>query len=247
MFRCDRKRADWYLTRNLANTVQVEPLIIQLNFEPKGLGHRNEPYYLTEKSNLCVVCGSTSDLTRHHAVPYCYRKHFPMQFKSRYSHDVVPLCVPCHESYERPAFELKKQLAVEYGIPIDGQEAKESDLLIKAKKAALALTEHGDKIPLDRQAILRTWIADYFGRDVTDSDVKIVYDSIERKSSTRRHTLNYGRMVVEKLDDIPAFMRMWRQHFVDTMQPQYLFDHWDVNHRLKREQIETGETQECNP
>ena len=58
MFRCCKKKAIWYLDRNLGTKVSENPLIIQLTFVPKGIGHIDDPYFLQEMHNRCVVCGS---------------------------------------------------------------------------------------------------------------------------------------------------------------------------------------------
>lgn len=35
---CDEKKADWYVSRELATIVKQNPLTIKLNFEPNGRG-----------------------------------------------------------------------------------------------------------------------------------------------------------------------------------------------------------------
>jgi hypothetical protein len=34
---------------------------------------------------------------RHSIVPHTYRRHFPLRFKSHLSHDIVLLCLKCHQ------------------------------------------------------------------------------------------------------------------------------------------------------
>lgn len=84
-----RKRANWYLDRNLARKNSEKE--IQLLFKPNGLGH----YYDKERNipvkNHCVVCGCNdiSKLSKHHTIPECFRKHFPLRWKSYRSHEVL--------------------------------------------------------------------------------------------------------------------------------------------------------------
>jgi hypothetical protein len=235
MFRCDRRRADWYLSRSLADVVQEEPLIIKLNFVPKGRGHIDEPYYLTAKENRCVVCGAEGNLTRHHAVPYCYRKWFPESIKSRSSHDVVPLCVDCHERYETFAFQLKKKLAVDYGVPLDGQTTKVVDPTIQARKAAYALFQFGDRMPPERKAYMLSVVSDYLKKNAEDLTATDIQSLSLPRDRRHKHTRSYGKLLVEKLTDFNGFIRMWREHFLVHMKPQFMFEHWDVNHRLDDE------------
>ena len=75
MFHCNEDKINWYLTRNLAD--KISPTAIQLRFKPNGPGHMGDHYYMSQKENKCVVCGTESQLTRHHVIPYCYRRYFP--------------------------------------------------------------------------------------------------------------------------------------------------------------------------
>lgn len=45
----------------------------------------------------CVVCGHQGEYLRHSIAPHCYRQHFPQAMKSHLSHDIVLLCVGCHQ------------------------------------------------------------------------------------------------------------------------------------------------------
>lgn len=88
---------EWYLSRGLGTLVGTDPLTVQLQFEPKGRGHADDAYYLSEKDNICCVCGAGEHYLRHSIVPHCYRQHFPEHMKSHLSHDIVLLCVGCHQ------------------------------------------------------------------------------------------------------------------------------------------------------
>ena len=124
---CNQKKINWYLSRNLAVLEQENPPVIRLKFVPKGNGKADHPYYITEKKNICVCCGTKGTsgyhanrlityLTKHHCVPRCFRKHFPKEYKSHNCHDVVLLCAPCHVKYEEFANELKLKLIDENSI-----------------------------------------------------------------------------------------------------------------------------------
>jgi hypothetical protein len=234
MFRCDEDRIDWYLSRDLAVLVSEEPPVIQLTFTPKGKGHIGEPFYLSEKSNSCVVCGATENLTRHHAVPHCYRRHFPEHLKSRSSHDVLPCCIECHEKYEVEAQKLKKELATKYGLPINGggrvDDSPARDYH-RAKSSANALMRYADKIPVERQRFLRRYVSVYLNKEVTDEDIIQLAMIPSRRG--REDLFSHGKGVVEKLEDYEEFTVMWRKHFVATMKPRFLHEHWDVNHRIQ--------------
>ncbi len=80
MFRCNRNKISWYLSRNLAN--QIADDSIQLNFQSKGMGHVGDTYHLEDRSNICVCCGDDENLTKHHVVPDMYRRQMPEVVKS---------------------------------------------------------------------------------------------------------------------------------------------------------------------
>jgi len=75
---CDRKKAEWYISKNLGTLVETDPYTVRLNFEPSGraLGEVGQ-YYTQVKLNQCVVCGCTEKFIRKNVVPREYRKYFP--------------------------------------------------------------------------------------------------------------------------------------------------------------------------
>lgn len=75
---CDRKKAEWYLTKGLGEVIEKEPLTVRLKFEPSGraLGQVGQ-YYTQIKINQCVVCGTSDKFIRKNVVPREYRKYFP--------------------------------------------------------------------------------------------------------------------------------------------------------------------------
>jgi hypothetical protein len=113
MFHGDDSRALWYLNRGLVEVVSQDPPVLRFQFTPGGPGHAGDDYYLTGKVNRCVVCGAEGGLNRHHAVPSVYRRHLPPEVKDHSHHDVLLLCLACHEKYEREADRLKAELGEE--------------------------------------------------------------------------------------------------------------------------------------
>ncbi|KAF9435594.1 hypothetical protein BGZ76_005926 [Entomortierella beljakovae] len=121
IFRCSQKRANWYLSRNLAR--QLSPTSIHLNFAPAGQGHVNDPYYLEERENKCVICGNSTEdagATMLHVVPEQYRKWFPIRLKSHSSHDIVVACPGCNAQWDREAAVVRKKIVNIFKIPLEG-------------------------------------------------------------------------------------------------------------------------------
>jgi hypothetical protein len=136
------KKARWYLARGLAHLIAEAPLTVQLNFEPRGQGHAGDDFYTLPRSNLCAVCGASDGLTLHHIVPHEYRRYFPDDLKNHSSHDLVPLCIPCHRRCESLALALRRDLAVEYRAPVDDDGREYDHRIARVKKAASALERH---------------------------------------------------------------------------------------------------------
>lgn len=207
MFLCARKRANWYLNRNLGIIISDNPFTIQLSFTPKGKGNSDDPYYINGKENHCVVCGSKENLTKHHVVPHCFRKHFPENIKSRSSHDVVIVCVDCHQIYEKPALELKKQLASQHNIDLNHQKNDVNFNIKKAKNYVRSIISHGKNIPNERKEKINKIITLLLGKEMTYQEVLEITESIEEIK-------DFSEVVVSKCEDLKEFIKMWREHFV---------------------------------
>jgi hypothetical protein len=229
IFNCSHKKVKWYLARNLAEIIQHSPLIIRLNFQVKGNGNAHDPFYLQTRENICVVCGSNQELTRHHIIPLCYRRNLPEQLKDHSSYDILPVCQPCHYKYEEHADQLKHQLREELGIPKKSQPGIDREKH-KIHNAASALIKHADVIPPVKKLQLLDILNKYYGRDITDDDIreasrlsfKIVYTE---KSDALQ--------VVEKITDLEAFIIRWRKHFISHTNPQHLPKYWIVERPIK--------------
>ncbi len=225
MFRCDAKKSNWYLSRGLATLQNEDPYEIKLTFQPKGLGNHNKSYGLTEIDNCCVVCGTTEYLTRHHVVPICYRKFFPIEIKSHQFHDVISLCADCHEKYEHYAFKFKKELAIRYSAPINGEKFNNRDIL-KMKKIAVCLTSDWLKhIPKTKVQDMKSEMKKFF------SWKRITKPRLESLIGKNLKVLNrtHGEVVISRLTELKPFIREWRQHFLDHNDCKYLPKNWSVD------------------
>ena len=243
MFRCDEKKAQWYLTRDLADI--VEDFTIKLKFTPRGLGNHDKPFGLTEMDNVCVNCGTPDFLTRHHVVPYCYRKHFPLHLKSHNFHDVLSLCIDCHEKYERKADELKEYLAQKYHVSTNGIISKYNIIRdgvvghnkitleeIQMRKVIsncnLLLRDDKSEIPLSRIEEVEREVREFIGGDYTEDDLKEI-SNLKPTILEKTH----GQVVVEMIDDVQEFIEMWRKHFVDNNECKFMPENWDIKNIIE--------------
>jgi len=232
MFRCLKKRANWYLSRNLAVITNEDPFSIKLTFTPKGKGESMDVLKL-ERKNQCVVCGTEEldILTKHHLVPFVYRQHFPTKSKNHSSLFIVPICRDCHYWYENNyARYLKEALAEAYSAPFNGHYDVEKN---KALGVIKCLKQYSDRIPKDRLKFLRDELKQnlidfglYNDEDLTDfsalDEIKLKLDA----ESKEKVTYSHGKTVVSRIEDLNEFEQMWSKHFIDSMKPKHMPDYF---------------------
>ncbi|KAK4492815.1 hypothetical protein RD792_000140 [Penstemon davidsonii] len=190
----DRRKLEWYLNRNLAKLVEEDPPSIMLLFEPKGRPEdEDNEFYIQSKKNICVGCGEGNHYLRYRVIPSCYRIHFPEHLKSHRSHDIVLLCVDCHEIAHAAAEKYKKQIAAEFGIPLFISNVVDFDMAhnkttsslpvstseeigvspLHLRTAAMALLRHGPQMPSQRREELMQVVMKYYGgREISDVDLE---------------------------------------------------------------------------
>ena len=153
-------------SRGLAERVSGDPPAIKLNFMHKtGDQDRGvDDYYLHSKENKCVSCGEEGHYLRYKVVPACYRRNFPVQWKSHRSHDIVLLCVDCHHVAHKAAEVVKKQLSQEYGVPLFPPKTQPTDGNVcethpyNVRRAAVALKVYGKTLPEHRRQELQQMV-----------------------------------------------------------------------------------------
>jgi exonuclease 3'-5' domain-containing protein 2 len=227
MFHTDAEKALWYLNRGLVEVISREPPVLRFRFAPGGAGHAGDAFYLSGKENRCVVCGVTEGLNRHHIVPSVYRRHLPAEVKEHAHHDVVLLCLACHERYEREADVLKAELGRECGVPPHGLRGERDRRQGQAVALARSLRRDGERIPAGRREEMLRVIGEWAGKwPLQEADVEAV---AQLDHSPEEGAIEHGQQVVARVPDVQAFVRRWREHFLRVMQPCFLSEHWDVN------------------
>ncbi|CAO3590080.1 unnamed protein product [Absidia cylindrospora] len=256
MFRCNEKKARWYLVRDLAKLIPEHgERSIQLTFETKGNGHNENDYMVEDSSNNCVACNSSELLTMHHVVPDMYRRAMPLCIKSKSSRDILLVCKQCHHLYEDKATQLKKELAKEYDCPLEGKGWIHSVEKRQARKAAAALLRFTDKIPESRQKELALVVKEYQKAHMEqqpldvdgDDGWRTVLEECSQLEDVYRGPdfIDHGTYVIQQLMDkeriistkdgedrwpqLETFIKLWRQHFLDQLEPKYLSARWTVD------------------
>lgn len=225
---CDRKKLDWYVQRGLAEFLDEDPPAIKLLFEPKRRPEdENNDFYLQSKTNRCVGCGETSHYLRYRVIPSCYRMYFPQHLKSHRSHDIVLLCVDCHEIAHSAAEKHKRQVALEYGIPLFARRVLDSGTLAGSaseaqvvdstmggvsprplRTAAVALLRYGSAMPKDRREELEAVVQAYFGgRTISQEDIAaaaLVGRGVRGSSRQYRKRRLTAEKVLRQKEDAPG-------------------------------------------
>jgi hypothetical protein len=258
MFTCGEKKAYWYLERNLAKLIDGERSIA-LTFIPKGNGFEDdEEFGRSIRIVRCVVTGVSDNLQRHHIVPYCYRTYFPEEYKSKNHHDVVLMNFEIHSEYEQKANKFKDEVAEIYDVKTIGELNTEYTLKLRelGKPNAIIMNTIHSLFKtygrLSREGILEKlqFIAENTG---IPFDVVNKYNYIQiyklylflkddhinelyQFKEANRKLYDHGYHVAQKLDTeekIEDFVKLWRNHFIETMQPKFMPNGWSVDFRFK--------------
>lgn len=257
MFTCGERKASWYLERGLAKLIGKKK--IALTFSPKGNGFEdNEEFGRGIREAKCVVSGNEIGLQRHHIVPYCYRTYFPEQFKSKNHHDVVLINFEIHSEYEQFANTYKDEIARIYGVKtiVEYNIEYTSKLRELGKPNAIVLNSiHSifrtfGKISEEMLIEKLRYVSDNTGIPLKTIRgysyiqlyklyllIKVHHDKelYDFKENNRKF-FDHGYHVVQKLDTdekIEEFVKLWRNHFIETMHPKYMPHGWSVDFRIK--------------
>ena len=264
---CDYKKMTWYVERNLAEVISKDPPVFRLIFEPNARGCVDENlkssnFYIESRVNNCVICGETKNYLRFHVVPILYRSCFPENLKSHKSHDVVLLCIECHEKARKVYEKKKEEISKRYGVPINIMSDEQNNYLKLTqfiKKCRILLKNKNESLPEKAQIKLKNNLKEMFDFLMKNSEYfknfvdknKIKCDKIEDinieflEIFCNKFNLNdknfpegkrniHGKLVIEKVKDLKVFIMEWRKFFIDSFQPKFLPKEWSVEHEIVR-------------
>jgi cation-transporting P-type ATPase D len=163
-----------------------------------------------------------------------------------------------NENYNKKKKELIKELNIDVEIDIDKENFKLQKEILKGKKNAQIIKlnfigkSHERKDYLLKEILLMINFLkedkDYsiYLNDILDKseNYEIIFpgefndisnDIIKRLCDFNMKKINYidknmlrGKLVVDKIKDLFAFKKMWREYFVEVMCPKFLPDNWDL-------------------
>lgn len=235
MFRCIKKKANWYLKRDLAKVITENPPVIQLTFKPKGKGWSGDPYYLSQKLNVCAQCGESNIelLSKHHIVPYAYRKFMPVEVKQANSFDVTPMCLEHHFSYEQKADLLKYELAAKYDAPIHNKMSPKQKFIKNVTRSSYLLLNRPHVIPDDKKEMMKKTLLEYFGHENYSNEDLDKASKLNYKRDINPE-YEHAQIVMSKVENLQEFVEMWRIHFLENVKPEFLPEGWDPKRPIYR-------------
>jgi hypothetical protein len=222
----DQKRAKFYISRKLAVFDEVNK-ILKLNFKVSKKTVADEPFYLQPRENKCVVCGSTSELSKHHCIPWMFRKHYPDNWKKHSSHDVLVLCEIHHRDYEKKANLLKEFLGSAAGVENGGKLIYPS-WYIYGKKI-LGLESNKKQIPHEHYISKKSFYLDKIEKELGEVSFSLSKLKDKMKVFIEKEHITKINKIIQHFG-CNEFAKIWRNHFVSTMQPKCLPDKWDINY-----------------
>lgn len=245
----DRKKAEWYLTKGLGTEVPDEPVYtVRLKFEPAGraVGETGD-FYKTPRENRCVVCGKTEELLRKNIVPHEYRKFFPTVMKDSASHDVVLLCWKCHQMSNICDLSMRQKLKIQCDAPLDGIVPSDKRSAIQKLSNEQKLAKPliiGKNIPETRKEELRSKLAEaYPDQEISEEFLKnLLSKEVPNLSSILGPS--HGELVVQRFkhtNGLVELEKLWRNHFLTSLDPKFMPDLWDINHNENRLKIRASE------
>ena len=254
----------WYISRNLAELISEDPPVFRLYFEPNARGcvdenSKDSNFYTAPRSNCCVICGITENYLRFHIVPLLYRSCFPENLKSHKSHDVVLLCLSCHEKARRVYEKKKEEISKKYGVPLFIQSDGKTNVLKlqQFQKKCKVLRRKNKPLPESAQKKLKKDIfnaieelkneSDYLKNfmdnngikcdkeeDINNNFLELFTEKFEIDNNIKTKKNMHGKLVLEKVEDLKQFIMDWRKFFIDSFNPKFLPEEWSIEHEIVR-------------
>lgn len=106
------------------------------------------------------------------------------------------------------------------------------------KQTAFTILKRGHQLPPERLSELKQELKGYLNipssTELTQGDLERVCEMQEKQENPNYKS--HEQLLVEIIRDdeekLYEFVRMWRYHFVNTMQPKFLPPHWDPKRPL---------------
>jgi hypothetical protein len=103
----------------------------------------------------------------------------------------------------------------------------------KVRHAGYALLVHGHKMPAARIDLFMEPIQKYFG---TTEITKGMLEQAKNLAPSDCEVIYHGKVVVTREPNLDDFCKQWRYHFLGTMNPEFIPDHWVPDREIDEEE-----------
>ncbi len=236
LFRCNQRKANWYVGKGLAEVVKESPKTLKLKFITSGGDHDRHPYFIQKFENQCVVCGDkTSELHNLSLIPICYRmpKAIVEPLNHLIAHDKQQICTSCQREYLPAVEQRKKFLAALAGVSYSGIWF----LPTLDVPAVAALVKYDERIPTTRKNLLLNRIKDCLGYQPSVDEMKHIFNLYVKKG--RKPDVKSSQVVVQQkiksAEEYDDFCIGWRKYFIEKMNPRFMPKHWDPEFKMAQD------------
>ena len=153
-------------------------------------------------------------------------------FYSKFPRDSPNCHLTCEQATQRRQCELEQNLRKD---PSTAKKVIPSKELYHVRSCALALINHGDKLPAAKQEEYTTLIRGHHKlNDGEELTKELLQDTIDMEFTIpNENYIGGAELVIGALNEddekIADFIRDWRYHFLETAQPRYLPIGWEID------------------
>ncbi|CAJ1411092.1 unnamed protein product [Effrenium voratum] len=244
-------KAAWYVSMGLGRRLDSaeDRVVVQLNFEPKGVGHAGDQFYLQIMENQCVGCGSKDHLVRFSIVPHVFRALLPRRFKEHSSHDIVLLCHSCYVPASDAAQTLRRRHLSSCNLsdpstPGVAGRFRIDQQKLRARGAAAALQCPSLPPPVReaKEAVIREFLQKAPGEPLSAAelssaralDPKVAVEGYQSPEASCAQQLGFASEDPDLETRCFNFVLTWRQAFLNAVQPRHLPAGWNLHRSIRK-------------
>jgi hypothetical protein len=116
--------------------------------------------------------------------------------------------------------------------------------LIKKVRGYAMWLLNSDELPTAKQIEMTDVVVDYISKkysakteDIKPDDIilnKLIDDiQAEITETILKNKIDPYKDLIDKVGDYDVFVKLWRQHFIDTMEPKFMPTGWSVDYKTK--------------
>lgn len=241
-----KQRLRWHLKKNRYVSIDYKNKILTIDslYNDVMLKHENDSkkHYSVKKENICISCGTTSNLSKIRIIPHCITKLFPEEYKTG-AENILAICTNCNVEIFKKMEQYKKTMYDNYSINLN--EITERNNLLKNYKTAIDYlqdpTNYLTKIKFKSKKSLDDRIKKIYNVNIITNDhisnfifdTKKIIDQFDLNIDIIDDDCNIvNNILVSKIDDFSKFKKDWVKYFFDNIEVNYISS--DVKNYLEK-------------